>query len=111
MEIKDLIDNGYLIYPENKGYILEKVPTQTNKKKIEKTSFETIESALLFAEKSIESKEWKAIVRYNRGLGVEYKTLKTIEATSLEGAKLQAIKEAENVLGDHIIEIKVVENF
>jgi hypothetical protein len=111
MDIKQLVDNGYLVYLENKNYILEKKPTKINNKIVEKKCFETIESIIEFIENDLKSKEWKVIVRYNRGLGVEYKTLKTIEAPSLEDAKIQAKKEAENVLGDHIIEIKVTENF
>lgn len=111
MEIKDLVENGFLIYLEQNRFLVEKKPTKLNKKQASKSYFESLEEAIEFVKKCIEIKEWKAIVRYNRGLGVEYKTLKLIEAFSLEEAKNIAKLEAENLLSNSIIEIKVLGNF
>lgn len=44
--------------------------------------------------------EFTAIVRYNRGLGVEYRNLSNVHAFGIEEAKEKAWKEAEKVLSD-----------
>jgi hypothetical protein len=111
MEIKELVENGFLIYLDQNKFLVEKKATELNKKQVNNRYFESIEEAIEFVEKCIQTKEWKAIVRYNRGLGIEYKTLTVIEAFSLEEAKNMAKLKAENLLGDSIIEIKVLENF
>lgn len=111
IDIKRIVDNGFLLYLGSGNYIVEKKCVPLNRRDIEKRSFETLEEAVEFIQNSIDSKEWKAIVRYNRGLGIEYKTLKTINALSFEEAKKEALKEAEKVVGEHIIEVKVLENF
>jgi len=109
--IKELVENGFLIYIEQNRFLVEKIPTNLNKKSINKTYFGSLDESIDFVKKCMKNKEWKAIVRYNRGLGIEYKTLKLIEAESLEEAKKTASEEAENLLGDYIIEIRVAENF
>jgi hypothetical protein len=111
MDIKHLVDNGFLIYLEQSKYIIEKIPTILNNKKLDSKVFDTLEESIQFIESFLIKKEWKAIVRYNRGLGVEYRNLKLIEATSLEEAKVIAREEAERLLKDsNIIEIKTTEN-
>lgn len=44
--------------------------------------------------------EFTAIVRYNRGLGIEYRNLSSIYAMTMDEARTMAWKEAEKVLGD-----------
>lgn len=52
--------------------------------------------------------EFIAIVRYNRGLGIEYKNLPVIQATSIEEAKLQAAEDAERIVGGPGVDIREV---
>jgi len=111
IELNDLVENGFLVYMEQNRFLVEKIPTKLNKKHINKNYFDSLEESVEFIRKCMKNKDWKTIVRYNRGLGIEYKTLKTIEAESLEEAKKMAKAEAENLLGDYIIEMKVTENF
>jgi hypothetical protein len=112
MDIKVLVENGFLIYMEKNEIIVEKKATPLNKKRVDRTVFYTIEDSLKFIEEFINKKEWKAIVRYNRGLGIEYKNLGVFEADSIIQAKETAKKNAESILKDYnIIEIKVTENF
>jgi hypothetical protein len=44
--------------------------------------------------------EWVATIRYDRGLGIEYRNLPDIQATNLEAAKEEACKVAAQILGD-----------
>lgn len=112
LELKSLVENGFLVYIEQNKFLVEKRPTNYNKKEIQKLTFDSLDDALGFVNKCLQTKEWKAIARYNRGLGIEYKTLQKIEAETLEEAKDKARKEIENnSLKDYIIEIKVTRIF
>jgi len=111
IDIKTIVDSGFLLYLSNSKYIVEKRPGTLNRREAKDRSFERIEDAISFINEIINLKEWKPIIRYNRGLGVEYRTLSVIIAPSLEEAKKKALEEAEKTLGDYIIEVKVIENF
>ena len=109
MQMEQLALNGLIIYADESGsFILEKKETNINKKKKEKKEFATFDSAYNDALEFIKQvDEWKAIIRYNRGLGVEYKSIDIFYASSKEEAKEIALKEAEKLLGDYIIEVKI----
>jgi len=52
--------------------------------------------------------EFVAIVRYSRGLGIEYKTLPIIYANDIEEAKVMATSEAERIVGGPRVDIREV---
>lgn len=111
MELKQLVENGFLIYLEEEKFVVEKKPTLFNKIIIEKKYLETIEEAIEFVNNCTKEKRWKAIVRYNRGLGIEYKNIDNLLGASLKEVENIAKLEAEKILGDSILEIKIKENF
>jgi hypothetical protein len=52
--------------------------------------------------------EFVAIVRYDRGLGIEYKNLPVIQATTIEEARAEATEIAEKILGGPGVDIREV---
>lgn len=110
MESEILANNGFIVYAnENGKFIFEKKPTKTNKSIIDPIEFDNFNEAKDYIN-SILSRpiEWQATVRFNRGLGIEYKIIKPIIANLKEEAKEIAHKQAEKNFGDSIIEIKVI---
>lgn len=109
MDIKTLADNGFIIYVNQEGKtIVEKKPSKINKIEIKSNIFEDIDDGINYINNILNKpKEWAAIIRYNRGLGIEYKTIKPILAELKEDAKKIAAEQAEKKLGNSIIEIKV----
>lgn len=104
---KEMAKSGIILYFENDKFILEK-RLDPNKKK----EFESYEEAIKFANNFFENKKWTAIIRYNRGLGIEYKNINKISAATAEEAREIATKEAEKILCDsNIIEIKINKYF
>lgn len=104
---EEMAKKGIIVYFEKNKFILE-----SKFQKIEKKQFETYEDTIKYVKTLFEVKKWKAIVRYNRGLGIEYKTLNIIDAENMQSAQLIARKEAENTIVDsNIIEIKVNKYF
>lgn len=106
---KKYVENGIIIYlNESNKYVVEKKKSALNKKEIKKKLFAKYENALEYSNQLIEKKEWKGIVRYNRGLGIEYKNIK-ITAQKKQEAQIEAENLAKNILGDYIIEVRVIE--
>jgi hypothetical protein len=70
--------------------------------------FDNMDDALAFLrdDLKIPSNKFSVIVRYDRGLGIEYKNLPDIEARTLEEARLLAQTEAEKLV-QNIKEIRV----
>jgi len=52
--------------------------------------------------------EFTAIVRYSRGLGIEYKNLPVIQANNIEEAQMKAAEAAEKILGGPGVDIREV---
>ncbi len=107
---------GFLIYPHGNKYILKKIVIVTNSNEMADMVFDTFEHALDHAMTLVDKWEkeprkflFSAVIRYNRGLGVEYKNLPVIYATSIQEAKVQAHEEALKALDDKafIKEIRV----
>lgn len=110
-----LITNGFVVYKDNdKEWILTKIQTKQSVDVIEKIIFDSYDKAKIFALNLINCKnKWNAIVRYDRGLGIEYKTIDNINANSIQDASDFAYKEMLNFLYDKnmIKEIKVKNQF
>lgn len=109
--LKELSACGYLIFPSENIFILKKVITKVNNKTFPDKEFDTYELAFEYAcNDLIQLKQFSAIVRYNRGLGPEYKNLLGFSAETLEDAKNIALIEASKLLGEkNIVEIRVKE--
>jgi predicted RNase H-like HicB family nuclease len=112
--LHDLMLNGFVIYPKEDKFFLEKIAVPTFPAIITAQAFDTYEQALNYAADVLQEhkektlREYSTIVRYNRGLGIEYKNLPVIYAANIEEGKIQAQHLAEKILrGAKILEIRV----
>lgn len=106
----ELNKNGFIIYPKDTSFAVQKVSTPNSPIKLEEKVFPSYEEAVNFA-KSFGKKDlllFNATVRYNRNLGVEYKNLPLIEAKDIEQARIRATALAQELVGgQYIIEVRV----
>lgn len=114
--IKNLMLNGLLIYQDGTEFLIQKIDVPNNKTKIDnEDKFESFESAFEVACHLLNmqqaSKSWIPTVRYNQGLGVEYKNLHEVFAPNKEMALKLATEAAyqyfRNMPAVVIKEIKV----
>lgn len=112
-QLRDIMMSGFIIYPSNGKFIVKKeaVPESNyNLAEYECDSYgEAIDYAIEMLKKPILYK-WSAMVRYNRGLGVEYKKLNEIESETYDLAMQIAVGEVELIFKKQkvtISEIKV----
>lgn len=111
--MKDLILNGFIIYPKDDKFAIRKQAVPSNNLALEESVYNDFDSAIDAASVFLQNSlmlEWVGIVRYNRGLGVEYKNLNTILASTHEKALQMAKNLADNLFDDpkyEIIEVKV----
>jgi hypothetical protein len=105
-----LIDAGFSIHYDEGSYVVTGNGMDGTYER-----FRSLQHAVEFAfyelNKLAEAKkhEFTVIVRYNRGLGIEYRNLPNIEATTLEEAKAKAAEICNKTFSakDVIHEIKV----
>jgi type III secretory pathway component EscU len=110
LRMDELTKNGFIIYPKDTSFAVQKVSTPNNPKKIEEKVFSTHQEAVDFAKSFLKRDlyTFTAIVRYNRKLGVEYKNLPLIEAKDIETARAKANLLAQDIIGEqYIIEVRV----
>lgn len=91
--MRDLLTNGFIIYSNNGDFIVKKEPVPNNTLVIKEQKFNNYEAAIAAAVELLKTPpliEWEIIVRYNQGLGVEYKNLPTIFSKNQHQAKLMA---------------------
>ena len=107
MDIQELMSFGYIIFPAHAGeFALRKIPTPLSNIELLTTTFATYELAMAAAEKHHlklsdgQEKEWVAIMRYDRGLGVEYRNLLNILAKDYAAAIELAEEKAGFILKD-----------
>lgn len=109
--LRELLLNGFMIYPKNGKFVVKKEAVPTNLVVCKETEHDSYELAVEFASFMLNSPkitDWTVIVRYNRGLGVEYKNLPDVRAEGKEQAKVFAERMAEQILaGYKISEVKV----
>jgi hypothetical protein len=111
--LRDLLLNGYMIYPIDGKFAVKKESVPANQNTISERLYENYEIALKAAEDMLNAPKklkWAVIVRYNRGLGIEYKNLSDVCATTKEGAKTIATNLAQKtMLNDRIdiLEVRV----
>lgn len=106
----ELTKNGFIIYPKDTSFAVQKVSTPNNPERLDEKVFSSYQEAVDFA-KSFVKRElytFTAIVRFNRKLGIEYKNLPLIEAKDIESAKQKANLLAQELVGEqYIIEVRV----
>lgn len=110
--LQNLMKNGFIIYPKENKFIVEKIAVEGNSNILKPIEFETYELALEYAVFRLNpTKEWQPIIRYNRGLGIEYKNLPTIFAENREKALNIAKVKAESLKECQVLEVKVFPKF
>ena len=110
--LQNLIKNGFIICPQENKFIVEKIAVEGNSDILNPIEFETYELALEFAIYRLNPvKECQPIVRYTRGLGIEYKNLPIILAENREKALNIAKNESELLKECQILEVKVFPKF
>jgi len=115
-ELEKLICLGFSFLkdygPNNKIHV-SKHPVFENPTMMDKRICGSFEEAIEVASNFLNKPDklfWSAIVRFNRGLGIEYKNLPDIQANSHEEATQKAEIEAQKMLKEPkliILEIKV----
>ena len=93
--LHDLLSNGFMIYPSNGKFILKKEICSSSPYQISEIEFGSYKEAMLEAERIFKTPqmiEWTVLVRYNRGLGIEYKNLETVFAVSFQAAEVASQK-------------------
>lgn len=88
---------GFILYEENKSYIVKKVSLPHSTLKIEPVKFEAYDQAINFIKLHIDKKNqtYQAIIRYRRGLGIEYLTVPNIIAEHEDEAKTIALEKSQ----------------
>lgn len=109
--LRDLLLNGFMIYPHNGKFIVKKGAVPANQTVINEQEFDSYDVAVEAAVEMLRTPqaiEWTAIARYNRGLGIEYRNLPDVRATTAEEAQSLADQQAEKLLGGPQVEINEV---
>jgi hypothetical protein len=97
VDYKQIGGHGIIIFADGWGYAVEKHPVPTNPRRQERKHFESIAMAEAFAISLLEEEKkiFKAIIRFDRGLGVEYKTVNNIRCDNEDQAEKIAVKLAD----------------
>ena len=111
--LRDLLLNGFMIYPNNGKFIVKKEAVPLNLTVFKETEYDSYELAVEAAGAMLNNPQmvdWKVIVRYNRGLGIEYKNLPDVRASNIQNAKALAEVMAGELLGGAVVisEVKVI---
>lgn len=110
--MRDLLTNGFMIFPSQGKFLVKKESVPGNTLIIKEQEFDSYELAVEAAVEMLKKPqliEWNVIVRYNRGLGIEYKNLPAVVASDKNKAKILAELNAAEVFDPavNIGEIKV----
>lgn len=97
MQFKELSNMGFIIYENNNKFVLQKISVPNNTQTLSCQEFMTYNDAFNFAKSFIAEKNitYQAIIRYSRGLGVEYYSLPNIIAKDEIEAKTIALEKSE----------------
>ena len=111
--LRDLLMNGFMIYPSHGKFVVKKELVPHSNYILPEKEFNSYAEAVEYAIESLQKPRlmsWKVTLRYNRGLGVEYRSLSDILADSKEQAIVAANEVVETLIkAEKIIsyEIKV----
>lgn len=93
-----LLLNGFMIYPSNGKFIVRKESVPESCYVLESQEFNTYTEAIDYAIlilKQPRKQIWGVLMRYNRGLGIEYKNLSDVFAATKDEALKIANEEVE----------------
>lgn len=104
--LRDLLLNGFIIYPKDGKFVLRKESVPSNPTVMQEMEFSCYEEASTWALNNLHARiaDWIVTVRFNRGLGIEYKNLPDVQACTREEAK----NKAKNLAELHFTDPKVV---
>ena len=94
----DLLLNGFMIYPSNGKFIVKKENVPSSPYKINEKEFDDYASAINHATEMLMAPRltvWSVVLRYNRGLGIEYKNLSDVFANTKDEAVIMANNQVE----------------
>ena len=94
----DLLLNGFMIYPSNGKFVVKKENVPNSPYKINEKEFDDYASAINHATQLLIAPRltaWSVVLRYNRGLGIEYKNLSDVFATTKDEAVIMANNQVE----------------
>lgn len=115
--LRNLLNSGFMIYPANGKFVVKKEPTPISPFSVEECQFDTYLLAVEAVEGILKNPplvEWSVLVRYSRGLGIEYKHLETVFAERIEQAEDSAklhVEKFENDQKSKVIEVRVRPKF
>jgi len=94
VDYTELSRNGIVLYLHKSGYIVEKISVPANIKIQTKIDFDSLTMAEMFAKSLLkeEKKVYQAIIRFDRGLGFEYRTVNNIRCDGEDDAEAIALK-------------------
>lgn len=108
---KELNECGIVIYQIEKGYGIQKVSTPKDNRSFNEKFFENEDFLKEFINSFFEEekKVYKAIIRFDRGLGIEYKTIENIHCQNEAEAEKMALETSKllNNCKVGIAEIKI----
>jgi hypothetical protein len=94
--ICELMTCGFMIYPSNGRFVVKKQAVPCSDTAISETEVATYEEAVELAKKLFAKpilKTWSVVVRYDRGLGVEYRKLHDVVSVGHQEAVVLAEKQ------------------
>lgn len=95
-----LLLNGYMIYPSNGKFVVRKERTPESDYFLGPSEFDTYGDAFEYAVSALSiprKRVWCVMLRYNRGLGVEYKSLGDVFASEHDEAMTLANEQVEEL--------------
>lgn len=106
--LRELYASGFHIVPEGEEWVASTIRTEPVRSDTYEGAVKLAYAALQEAKGVTTIHEFTAIVRYNRGLGIEYKNLPTIQATNADEARAIAAISAEKIVGGPKVDIREV---
>lgn len=97
INIKELNEFGFILYSVETKIGVQKVSTPKNNLYFGEKIFENLNLAEEFIKKLIteQKKVYKAIIRFDRGLGIEYKTIENIRSNDEKEAEKIALENSQ----------------
>lgn len=114
-DYRKLCECGISIYSTESGHAVRKISVPNSLDSFPEAFFKTLEEAESHAESLLprEKPLWKAIIRYDRGLGVEYLTVSGIRSDGEREAEQMAL-ESSGLLSNpkaKVSEVKIRRQF
>lgn len=112
-DLKNIMLSGFTIFPSNGKFRVKKQSVPESNFSLDDQEFNSYDDAIEFAINLLKKPRismWSGIVRYNRGLGIEYRNLYFIQAESYDIAMQKAQEQVDIIFHKQkviVSEIKV----